>query len=523
MKKRTRFVAMLLTATMALSTALTGCGGTDKTTDDNTIRVMLFQDKPTGFDDVLAEFHERTKDTLGITLDVEWVPGGDYKDKLNLKMTAGEDYDLVFDATFIKLRQMAADGIYKDLSPYFNNDEYPGIKAAFSETIVENNKFYGTNCVIPIMRAYGNGIPSIHYRQDLADKYGIGKIDSYEKLEEFFKAVQENETGMTPLGVGNSRGFYEMFKHQAAEYPENHMAFVAAGIGWYVLLNEDNTEVVAIAGEGEGDEAYKDFPAPYNKDFAIERYEKYREWRKYLETDSMNQTDANTMFYSGKCAAIIGTLDDCENNLTQMAAYNKDAKIGEFIYVDAVRNKEEGAIGATYMANNFLAIPETSTKADLTMKFIDWLFSSQENNDLFALGIEGVNYVNEEDGTYTLTEDNKYVFPGYTLTWNPNYTRFDSRLSDEVVDYRKYELEESTYVKNLLAGFAFDQEPVTTEMAQISAILSEVDTPLAHGALDNPIQVKQENTAKCFAKGGLEKVREELKNQINTFLAERNQ
>ena len=50
---------------------------------------------------------------------------------------------------------------------------------------------------------------------------------------------------------------------------------------------------------------------------------------------------------------------------------------------------EKGCIGTDYRAWNNLVIPVTSKHADETMKFLDWLFQSQDNHDLFELGIKG--------------------------------------------------------------------------------------------------------------------------------------
>ena len=171
-RKRTKFMALVLSAALCIG-MFAGCGkqnnesgnetaaetnaaadtaakesGQDgeetaenaQTPDPVTIKVLMSGDKPNDWDAVLEEFYNRTKDTLNITFDWTWVPSADYKDKLNVKMTAGEEYDLVFDAPWMHLRTLAQDGIYADLSPYLNNDAYPGLKLAFPEDVMKYNK-----------------------------------------------------------------------------------------------------------------------------------------------------------------------------------------------------------------------------------------------------------------------------------------------------------------------------------------------------------------------------------------------
>jgi putative aldouronate transport system substrate-binding protein len=74
-----------------------------KTPDPVTLKVMLFGEKPIGFDAVLDEFYKQTKDTLNTTLDVEWSPAADHREKVKLRMAAGEKVDLLFDAPWMNM------------------------------------------------------------------------------------------------------------------------------------------------------------------------------------------------------------------------------------------------------------------------------------------------------------------------------------------------------------------------------------------------------------------------------------
>lgn len=114
MFKMKKAAALALAAVMAIG-SLAGCGakeetpqvsqavqeeagGTKETAEPGstkepvTLKVLMNGDKPNDWDRVLEEFYARTKETLNITFDWTWVPAADYKDKLNVKMTAGEEY-----------------------------------------------------------------------------------------------------------------------------------------------------------------------------------------------------------------------------------------------------------------------------------------------------------------------------------------------------------------------------------------------------------------------------------------------
>lgn len=74
------------------------------------------------------------------------------------------------------------------------------------------------------------------------------------------------------------------------------------------------------------------------------------------------------------------------------------------------------------------------------MKFLDWLFSSEENHDLFELGIEGEDWEPVGEDQYRVIEGETaaqtYTFPGYVLTWNPNYVKFPDTLPDDILAYK---------------------------------------------------------------------------------------
>ena len=525
-KKLKRLTAISAAAVMSLS-CLAGCG-MYKSPSRDAIKVMLSGTEPVGWEAVLEKYNEVGP---GVELNVEWVSPGDMKDKLNLRMTAGEDYDLVFDAPFLKLKNFASDGIYEALEPYIlESDDYPSLKAAYDEEVWKANYYYGHLYAIPNMRTYGNGIDCVYYRKDLAEKYGIGEIDSYEKYQAFLDAILANEPSMIPLGVSASRGFYTLFAQDGVEYAKDHIVRISAGGFCHILLNDEETEVIDIVYEGSSPEEYAAFPEKYRdgQKFGQARLNKLVEWNKYLETDSLNQKDAGAIFKGGKAASIIDNLDAYEQMASDLKNAMPDSELGTFIISDTVRNMENEARVTSLQGNNFLAIPATSKKIDKTLTFLNWLFESKENHDLFELGIEGKDWTAIGDDQYSLpSQDGKmasslqYTFPGYVMTWNPHYVRFSDRLPDNILEYKKYDLKPEAYYPSPLAGFMFDTSSIQTEMTKVNAIMAENATALEHGALANPVEVLQKENAEA-EKSGREEIKAELRKQVNEFLANKN-
>ena len=212
--KLKRIISFGLAAVLSCG-LLAGCGNLSN--DEDTIKIMLSGTKPTGWDRVLEKYEETGAKETKVHIDVEWVSQGDYKEKLNLRMIGSENYDIVFDAPFNKLKNFAAYEMYVPLEEYIENGKYPNLTKAFPKEIADANHYFGHLYGLPMMRTYGNGIDCVYYRKDLAKKYNIGsdgQINSYDELQSCLDAVLADKSlnGMTPFGVSASRGFYSLFR-----------------------------------------------------------------------------------------------------------------------------------------------------------------------------------------------------------------------------------------------------------------------------------------------------------------------
>lgn len=571
MKKNKRIWAGLLAAVMASSMMLTGCGGdkaadadtsaagtpdaagqTDKDSADAdsaaatntdssnageqvTLKVMHNGPKPDGWDAVYEEYLNQTKDTLNIALDINWIENADYKEKLNLEITSGGDWDLVFDASWCQLKNLAAEGYYADLSGYFNNPEYPGLQKSFTEDVMKANSWYGSMCYIPLFETYGNGIPCVWYRKDWAKDWGIGtdgQINSYEELESYWDAALDN--GVVAYGATQARGFFQMKSIAGGSYEGSAQAGIqsisAGGLTFWIYCKDG--KLVDIAVEGSGDEAFTNFPEGWNYDFGVKRFEDFAGWQKagYIDPDSLSCTDVGVGFESGLSASIVGTLDDYVKYSAYEPSWGNDDALGFFVYVDSIRNMEKEAIPTSRGANNGLCVPATSKNIDSVMRFLDWMFSSQANHDLIQLGIEGVDFVyGEKEGTYETLTSYSGDLGGYTISWNPNYALINSEYTDKALEFREYELREDTFVSMPILGFHFDTSDIdlSTAVAQCKAVTDMVSIVKLHGittdgngnSYNTITEMIRANVDEAMANGG-QQVYDALKAQLEEHLAQ---
>lgn len=549
MKKRTGFLALVLALIMLL--LLTACQSTavpqpsqddnqppnpdEKTTetptnkpapDHATLKMLLWGDlKKT--DEVITVFEEMTLDELNISLDLQFIPLADFKEKLPLIMATGEDLDITFDAEWISLKTNAADGLYHELDAYFADESNAGLQM-FGKDLLENNKYYDHIYAIPHIQSYWDS-DVFFYRGDLREKYGMSEFTTDEDFFAFLNKVSESEDGMMPISLDARRGWRYMGARDMNTARDQNIASVSTeAASFRVLLNEDASAVesmVLVLGNGSGGEpaeAYANWPAGWGYEEDLEWATKMVDYAKYAETDVMLQEDRAGVYVAGKAAAT-------EGSLTNFTAWDEKLKSSVpgaytefYATTQAVRNHEPEAIGTAYKAWNFTVFPYQSKKLDRSMAFMNWLFETQDNHDLFEHGVEGTHWEKVGDDQYRLPEgvdaNDNYLINAYELTWIPQYVRTLEGTDEKILEHQAYEREEGSYYKTVLAGFNFDPTPVSTEIAKIGALDDEIINGILCGQYDDPQTVLEEYYAKC-TKQGLETLRQEVIKQVNEFLA----
>ncbi|WP_168120540.1 ABC transporter substrate-binding protein [Paenibacillus sp. HB172176] len=497
------------------SGSATATSDTGSKLDPVTLKIMLFGDRPADLDKVIDQFENQTEDSLNTKLDFEFNPNADHKQKLTLKMSAGETVDAAFDAPWMTLNQNVSLGYYQELDKYFNNDEYPGLKASFSEDFLNANKINGHIYAIPLTNAFYD-IDVVYIRKDLREKYGMDPIDSYDDLQAYLENVMKNEKNMIPMGNKGDRGFYKMFNLE--DKLTNAKLISGTTPAFNVVLSDDGKKVLGAVTLGDSADKFADLPAPFNDPYYFyPQYDKYVEWNKYIQTDVLSEKDHGALFASGKSAASEGTIGGAASTREKLKSAVPGADIEYFIYNSHVRNMEEGAIGTDYKAWNDIVIPVTSKNIDRTMKLFDWIFSSQENHDLIELGIEGQHWTKDGDRYYKMTDQtSNYLFPSYEFTWS-TMSRINGNNDEATLKVLDYQSQNSTYYLQPLSGFTFNVEPVKSEVAKIGPVGGAVD-PVFKNGMDKNWKETAAKVNKQMEALGLEKVRQELIKQVQAFL-----
>jgi len=288
---------------------------------------------------------------------------------------------------------------------------------------------------------------------------------------------------------------------------------------WDVAISPDGKTALGATTYGDGDAAFANYPEGFQYDFYTERFQEMQTWNRYLSPDSIaSAMNGGVGVDPEHNAATLTTL----SGMSELR--NRADKGGyEVEFYPLYKEQREFVPGAKYTdykANNFVAIPVTVPKerVDRIMQFLDWLYASQENNDLFLYGIEGEDWKSPGEQVYTKISD--YQWPGYELGLNLMYARSPDNLTEEEQRYGDYAMGEM-YSRSLLTGFDYDPSNVKSELSAINDAYADIWFPLFHGALDDLEGTLAEYHAKAEA-AGLEKVRADLLKQVQAFWDEQN-
>ena len=501
--------------------------------EDTTINIRIMNEYK-NLDKVLAKYAEMTQDDpimSKIHLNFSWVTGGDYKDKLTMALVAQEDYDLMFCGSWHGLTSFIQQGNFADLSSYFNNDNFPGLQTAFSENFTdamtsyvrqEDGSFqsgiYGIN-----LASFYEDSRGFMYREDLREKYNCDPITDRDSLFAYMDTVLANEPDMIGASLWNL--FYidspvYSGKHDNV-YSQDSTNIFGDQTRVFVGLSEDGKTVLNAVVPGDPQEEWDKMPEGYQYDFITEYAVKRTDWNPYL-----NPNRGGTDTVEKEAVIAYCPLSEFESKVKEAQERIPGSEYGYYVYEDAQRNKEKGAVVCDMVTNNWLVVPEWSENVDAVMYFLDWMFGSQEAHDLFQYGIEGEDW--ESVGTegykdLEISEDLKYTMPNYSFTLNPTYIRYSEFVVNDPelkADF-DYIYDESTYELSPLAGFAFDATNVETEVANISALSGELQLNISLYEADEAVEKLQ--TWHADAEDvGLETVRQELIMQLQSFLDAKN-
>lgn len=415
---------------------------------------------------------------------------GTYNNQISMMLAANEPLD-VFLAFADRFSTYIESQYVVDLSQYTNE-----LQGAFEVLGEDAECGYIGDFLVGLGQMKERGYPAgLIVRKDIFDELGYKVEDfnvspddysSFDQITELFAKVKEAHPDMICMDGTSIMGL------QNLSYMDN------LGSDFGVLENYGQTTTVTNWFESE---QWKNF------------CQIGREWftKGYLSHDiAVNQDSGELKMKAGNCFSFIANVKP-NTNVEKLAQTGYEVEV--IPLGDAMKN--------TNAVNSALiSVANASKDPQKAAIFLNWIYTSQEFNDLINWGIEGEDWVLTEDGLAAYPDgvdansvgyhnDFGYVYPnqfaGHPWTGNPADI------------WEQYEAYNAGIMTSKAYGFTFDSTPVATEEAQLVAVRDQYWKDLAFGAVDFDEKFQEFNDALYAA--GLQTVMDEKQRQLDEWLA----
>ena len=170
----------------------------------------------------------------------------------------------------------------------------------------------------------------------------------------------------------------------------------------------------------------------------------------------------------------------------------------------------------TYV-QNLNAISATAEDPESGLKFLDWLYASEENHNLFHYGIEGTHYTVTGDKRIEQVkgEDGNALYGMDTwMTGYLPYMNYASNTPDNHIDFMTYKSD--NYVISPAAGFIFDASNVQSELTNLQTEIIASIYPIKVGMV--PYEENIDAAIEKLKAAGLDAYLEEYRTQFAAYL-----
>ncbi|WP_123042913.1 ABC transporter substrate-binding protein [Cohnella candidum] len=525
-KKRSAIVMSLL---LVISIALAGCGSNKEEQSASSSSpsasasaqssdsgkkpldpyevVMVYPDgKQNDLSSVQSAMNDYLKKTypeMNMTVKLNPIDWSAYGDKINLMMSSGEKFDLLWTANWMNYESQVVKGALLPLDDLIK--QYgPDITAAEGNLLDgarRGGKLYGVH----VHQELGNP-QGIVVSKALVDKYNLDlsalKSGEFKDLEPILKTIKEKEPGVTPA-VGPAFPLDAYFN-------SGSMESIIGMVGLDQRNPDPNNPYKVVDG--------------YETPRYLELAQLTHDWfvKGYINKDATTPgIDIYKKFQAKTAFASIGSdleivKDMAIGNASPMA--NKSTQLG----VDLLQIPMNiDRLHTSKLSATLQAISQTSKDPARAMMLLNLFYKDKNLLTLMNYGVEGKHYV-LKDGQIALPDgksqdnvgffhDNQWQLGNQML----NYTR----VGEDPNKYQNYE-QFNEMVKSQpspLFGFVFDPEPVKNELIAVGKVQSTYDPGFKSGQLDPAVDLPK-MISKLKA-AGMDKIVAEAQKQVDAWRA----
>lgn len=495
-----KVIASLLAAGVAAS-MLTACGGSGSSSGSEYDQVVYayatFNNIPTNeaLDEVEEAINVITREKIGAEITLKPIAIADYSQSVSLSLQGGEKIDIM--ESLGDFNNYLSTGMALDLTELIDSCAAETKELVGEEWLAAceyNGGLYGIPDYKPMALT-----PMIIYREDVAEELGLdmSAVNSMEDLTEIFAQVKAAKPDMTPLAIVET----------------GNVGIFNLPYGVDYLSDDYNQPVGVLMGD---DMTVQDF---YSTDFFKDKAAMVRDWYNngYLMKDAATTTSTSTELmasgnYFGWVAAYSYPEEDTAASfVAQGGGYPLAAKTLDKAYLTT------GSINSiSWMLAANTDVPEAA------MKFLNLTYTDPEIANLIIWGIEGRDYVLDENGNAAYPEGQDATTVPYTAQISCGIVgnQFIQYLPvGSSYDSLEWELEQNKAADVSPAmGFSFDSSNYTTQYTAVRNVLTQYLPGIFCGSVDPETEIPK--MVEALNAAGYQDILNAKQEQLDAWLAQ---
>ena len=468
--------------------------------DHYTVNMYLIGDTPNDWDRIL-ELTNQYLEPFNTDIAVTFMSWSDYQTMYSLVLAGGEQVDLIFTAPWCYMYTEASKGSFYVLSDDFIANCMPMAnkyqdKDSWSETTLS-----GETIAVPSNVAAAMG-KIVAIRQDLADKYGISELSTWDEYKSFMETIAEKETPESGIyglaAAGDNNELWDVYRQQ-------YDTFLALDSDYFDMIYEWDGDLPT------SDEIKMSYETDYFREYAKDMKEMADAgcWSRSALTNTVTDDDAFGAL-QGASIAWNGSV----------ITYVRQAEQSDGVNCAIYDLTTDHFVGCEAFSNNDMAIAAGSKNPERAAMILDLLKFDTYLNRLWILGIEGEHYSIDDAGNYTEL-DKSSDFAAYAIS--ASWAIKNADLHEAGADPRMQAVSDAwgeRVENNPTITFVFDTTPVDSYVAAVKVVLNDYVPMLELGLVDDVDATLDEMIQKCND-SGLQTVKDEFKSQYEAWLATR--
>ena len=440
------------------------------------LKVYMAADQQKDLSAVVEEANKIIEPAIGAKIDMVFIDGGSYTEKMNMKLAAKEYFDICFTSSWLNPYDKGVkNNSYYPLTELIDKN-CPELWDTMPQYWWDGTKRNGEIYAVPNQQV-ANTVPALTMNKNWVEKYNLDldSIKSINDLEPFFDEIVKNEQG------------YYAYRPTGNVWIKNYQEIT----GIVGLDLRENDKLKAIYNwDSEG---YMD---------GLEKLRQYYE-KGYIRKDIASVLDDSNDFKSNKYVVThTGWKPGFE--AAQSAQLG-----GEHVAIVT----GDGIVDGSSLTSTMYAISANSKHPDEAIKFINLMNTNKELYNLICNGIEGKHYKWADDKHIELISDGGY-YVNSSWEFGNQFNAYPLVGQDEDI-WEQTKAFNETMKESPIVSFVLDTNDIQTELSQMSTITSEYKNMLTYGCADWREEFDSYKSRMMAA--GAENVLNEVQRQLDEY------